>query len=148
MLRIGINVGAEWIVVEQPVGNAKWEAEVAYDLCGAGYHAARIEFAASNIGAPYPRRRVFIVACTSLPRLEIAWRSVPFEIDRAKRSAAARGDWNADKLKSIRVDARSAGEMDRGASRVRKERIEALGDSNPPAMMEVIGNAILESINQ
>jgi len=33
--------------------------------------------------------------------------------------------------------------MDRGRSRGRRERIEALGDSNPPEMAEVIGRAII-----
>lgn len=145
MRRIGVNVGVEWFVVEQPPGNASWEAEVSRDLCRDGYHCARVEFAARDCGAPYPRRRVFILACTSLSRLEVAWSAIPREIDRAKRAADARGDWDADKLAAIRVDARSAGEMDRGVSRVRRERIEALGDSNPPIMMTVIGHAILQA---
>lgn len=134
----------EWIVVKQPPGNASWEAEVTDDLCADGRHVARIEFAACDIGAPYLRRRVFLVACASLPRLEIAWSAVPREIERVKRAADARGDWNPDKLGALRVDARSAGEMDRGRmSALRKERIEALGDSNPPHMAEVIGRAIM-----
>lgn len=36
--------------------------------------------------------------------------------------------------------------MDRAISAVRKERIEALGDSNPPAMAEVIGLAIMAAV--
>jgi hypothetical protein len=44
------------------------------------------------------------------------------------------------------VDARSAGEFDRGqASRERREWIEALGDSNPPHMAEAIGRAIVRA---
>ncbi len=39
---------------------------------------------------------------------------------------------------------RGAGEFDRGPnSRIRRERIEALGDSNPPHMAEAIGRAIV-----
>jgi site-specific DNA-cytosine methylase len=145
MRRIGTN--AEWIVVEQPPGNAAWEAQVVDDLCRDGRHVARIEFAACDIGAPYIRRRVYLVACSSLPRLEIAWSAVPRAIDSVKRAANARGDWDPNKLRALRVDARSAGEMDRGsyANSVRKERIEALGDSNPPHMAEVIGRAILQA---
>jgi hypothetical protein len=42
------------------------------------------------------------------------------------------------------VDARSADEFDHGPkSRVRREWIEALGDSNPPHMAEAIGRAII-----
>lgn len=145
MARICDYVAPEWVVVEQPPGNAAWEAQVADDLCCDGYHTARIEFAACDVGAPYFRRRVFILACPSLPRLEIAWRSVPRQIEYVARAADARGDWNPGKLGALRVDARSAGEMERTASAVRKERIEALGDSNPPHMAEVIGRAIMEA---
>jgi site-specific DNA-cytosine methylase len=133
-------VGAEWLVVEQPPGNAAWEAEVGDYLSRvSGMHVGRIEFGACDVGAPYLRRRVFLVACTSLPRLEIAWRAVPSAIERVKRAANARGDWDPSKLAAIPVDARSAGES--GA--IRREMIEALGDSNPPHMAEVIGLAIM-----
>lgn len=143
MLRAGLDMGAEWFVVEQPPGFETWETKVSRDLAKAGYHSARAEFAACDLGAPFLRRRVFILACTSLPRLEIAWRAIPSEIGRVKRAADARGDWDPDKLRSVRVDARSAGEMDAKRSFGRKERIEALGDSNPPHMAEVVGRAIM-----
>ena len=57
MRRVGIDAQAEWFVVEQPPGNAAWEAEVAGDLSDAGYHVARFEFGAHDVGAPYIRRR-------------------------------------------------------------------------------------------
>jgi site-specific DNA-cytosine methylase len=143
MLRIGVNVGAEWFVVEQPPGNAAWEAEVANGLSRSGYHVARLEFSASDIGAPYLRRRVFLVACTSLSRLAVAWRSVPHQIKSVKRAANARGDWDPDQLQTLPVDARTADEFDFGPkSAERREWIVALGDSNPPHMAEVIGRAI------
>lgn len=143
MLRVCDEIQPEWIVVEQPPGNAPWEAQVADDLCRHGYHSARAEFAACDVGAPYLRRRVYILASPSLPRLEVAWRQIPSEIDRAKRAADAGAAWDPDQLRALRVDARSAGEMVATESRTRRERIEALGDSNPPQMMEVIGRAIL-----
>ena len=142
MLSTGLAVGAEWFVVEQPPGNAAWEAKVGSDLSDADFEVARIEFGACDVGAPYLRRRVFLVACASLPRLEIAWRAVPSAIKRVKRAADARGDWDTSKLGTIPVDARSAGER----GRTRREMIEALGDSNPPHMAEVIGLAIMETI--
>jgi site-specific DNA-cytosine methylase len=145
MLDAADRAGAEWVVVEQPPGNAAWETEVTDDLLRSGRHVARVEFGACDVGAPYLRRRVYLLACPSLPRLEIAWRSVPSAIERVKRAADARGDWDADQLAALRVDARSAGEMDRAMSTIRKERIEALGDSNPPHMAEVIGLAIMEA---
>lgn len=140
---VRVHVRPEWVVVEQPPGNAAWEAEVARDLRDDGYSSARLEFAAGDVGAPYPRRRVYILASPSLSRLEVAWRSVPSAIARVKRAADARGDWDPDKLGTLRVDAGAAGEMDRAASRTRVERIEALGDSNPPHMAEVIGLALM-----
>jgi DNA (cytosine-5)-methyltransferase 1 len=144
MLRIGLDVGTEWFVVEQPPGNQAWETQVASDLSRHGYHSARVEFAACDLGAPYPRRRVFVLASPSLSRLAVAWSAVPSAIERVARAADARGDWDPDQLAALPVDARSAGQMDGGpASRERREWIEALGDSNPPAMMEVIGHAIL-----
>jgi site-specific DNA-cytosine methylase len=139
MLSVGIAVGSEWFVVEQPPGNAPWEAQVSNDLSASGYEVARIEFGACDVGAPYIRRRVFLVACTSLPRLEVAWLEIPSAIDIVKRTANARGDWDPDKLESIPVDACSAGEH----GSLRRELIEALGDSNPPHMAEVIGRAIM-----
>lgn len=146
MLQIGLTAGAKWFVVEQPPGNAAWETEVAGDLSRAGYHVAKFEFGACDVGAPYLRRRVFMVACTSLPGLEVARFSLPYAVDETKRAANARGDWNPDQLAAIPVDARAAGEFDRGAaSRERREWIEALGDSNPPHMAEAIGRAIMES---
>lgn len=134
-----------WVVVEQPPGDAQWEADCARDLLDLGYGVGRVEFEARDVGAPYERRRVFILACTSVSRLEVAWRSVPSAIESVARAANARGAWNPDQLAALRVDARSAGEMDRGRSRGRVERIEALGDSNPPEMAEVIGLAIKEA---
>jgi site-specific DNA-cytosine methylase len=146
MLRVGLASSVDWFVVEQPPGNAEWETNVAGDLSGAGFHVARLEFAACDIGAPFERRRVFILACTSMSRLAVAWSAGPSAIERVKRSADARGTWDPDKLLALRVDARSAGEMDRGAqSRERRERIEALGDSNPAEMAEVIGICLAEA---
>jgi len=138
MLSAGLNAGAEWFVVEQPPGNSAWEAEVTRQLRHAGRHVARFEFGAEDVGAPYPRRRVYILACPSLPRLEVAWKAGPSAIDRAKRAAAARGDWDPSSIPTFDLDAWRAEDVHE-----RRERIEALGDSNPPAMAEVIGHMLL-----
>lgn len=145
MLHVGLVCGAEWFVVEQPTGNEAWETEVSCSLSSAGRHVARFEFGAHDVGAPYIRRRVYLVACTSLSRLEIARSALPSAIAAVKRAADARGDWSPDQLGTLRVDAWCAGEMERSESSIRKERIEALGDSNPPHMAEVIGRAIMEA---
>jgi DNA (cytosine-5)-methyltransferase 1 len=147
MLRIGLEANAEWFVVEQPPGNADWEAKVTDDLSRAGYHVARFEFGANDIGAPYLRRRVFLVACTSLPRLEVTGQALPSQIDSVKRAANARGDWEPGKLAFVPVDDRTSGERESaGLKRWRKQWIEAVGDSNPPHMAEVIGRAIMASL--
>lgn len=144
MLIIGRNMAVDWFVVEQPPGNAAWEDQVADDLRGTGRHVARFEFGANDVGAPYLRRRVFIVACASLPRLALARAALPSAIDSVKRAANARGDWNPGEFASLPLDARSADEFDRGPkSAERRQWIEALGDSNPPHMAEVIGRAIV-----
>lgn len=138
MLCAGLNAGVEWFVVEQPPGNKAWETEVAHHLSRTGFHVARFEFGASDVGAPYPRRRVYLIACASLPRLEVAWGAGPSAIDRAKRSAIARGDWDPDSILPFDMDSWRTEDVHE-----RRERIEALGDSNPPAMAEVIGHMLL-----
>ncbi|WP_020184789.1 DNA cytosine methyltransferase [Methylopila sp. 73B] len=137
MLAAGLDAGVEWFVVEQPPGNAAWEATVARHLSRAGFHVARFEFGAEDVGAPYPRRRVYLIACTSLPRLEVAWSAGPSAIERAKRAAASRGDWDPSAIPSFDLDAWRTEDVHE-----RRERIEALGDSNPPAMAEVIGHML------
>lgn len=77
MLRIGLNSGAKWFVVEQPPGNSEWEAKVASDLAGVGFHVARSEFTAAELGAPHIRRRVFLLAHACLARLSVAWQAHP-----------------------------------------------------------------------
>lgn len=137
MLRAGLNAGAEWFVVEQPPGNKAWETEVAGSLCDTGRHVAVFEFGAHDVGAPYPRRRRYVVAGSSLSRLALARAALPQAIERAKGAAASRGDWDPDSIPAFGMDAwRAEGVHER------RERIEALGDSNPPAMAEVIGHML------
>lgn len=134
MLRAGLAARCQWFVVEQPPGHAAWEAQVACDLCAAGYHVAVFELGAHDVGAPYLRRRRYVAACASLSRLAVARQTLPSAIERAARAADARGDWHPDAIQPF-------GMADWRAERVdeRRRRIEALGDSNPPAMAEAIG---------
>ncbi len=137
MLCAGINSGVEWYVVEQPPGHATWEAQVTHHLSCIGFHVARFEFGACDIGAPYIRRRVYLLACASLPRLEIAWKAGPSSIERVKRAAMARGDWHPDTIPAFGMDTWRSEDVHE-----RREIIEATGDSNPPGMAEVIGHMI------
>lgn len=143
MLCAGIDASAQWFVVEQPPGNSAWEAEVHRHLSRAGFHSARFEFGVSDLGGPYLRRRVFIIASTSLPRLEVAWKAGPSAIERVKRAADARGDWNPDTIPAFDLATWRSEDVHE-----RRERIEALGDSNPPAMAEVIGLMLAEASNE
>jgi site-specific DNA-cytosine methylase len=139
MLHIGLLSGATWFVVEQPPGHAAWEAEVSCSLSNAGRHVARFEYGACDVGAPYLRRRVFMVACTSVARLEVACSALGPAIERVKGEAIARRDWDPGQLAALPVASRDAREH----GRERQQLIEALGDSNPPHMAEVIGRAII-----
>lgn len=134
MLRAGLNAGCEWFVVEQPPGNKPWETAVCADLASHDFHVGRVQFSARDCGAWYLRKRVYIIACASLPRLAIAVQSAENAISRAKRSAIDRGDWNQDTIPAYGMDTWRSEGVDE-----RIERIEALGDSNPPAMAEAIG---------
>ncbi len=141
MLRCGLDAGAEWFVVEQPPGHAAWEAEVAESLSRVGRHVAVFEFGAHDVGAPYIRRRRYVVASTSLPRLALARAALPQAIERAKRAAASRGDWDPATIPTFGMDTWRSERVDE-----RKQRIEALGDSNPPAMAEVIGHMLAQAV--
>lgn len=137
MRRIAGEVEPGWIVIEQPPGNAAWEAEVAGDLAGLGYHVARFELSAAGLGAPHIRRRVFTLAHRDLSRLEVARAAGPREAERVARGAADGNVWAAGVPGDLRVADGLPARLDRRA------RIEAIGDSNPPVMMTVVGRAIL-----
>jgi site-specific DNA-cytosine methylase len=136
MRRVSRELAPKWVVVEQPPGNAAWEAQVRDDLAADGFHTARVEFAACDLGAPYIRRRVFIFAHACLSGLEIAWSAVPREIERIKGSTAAGNYWFEGPPATLRVVDGPSEWLDRNAA------VEAIGDTNPPQMMTVIGRAI------
>ena len=145
MLRIVEEVGPAWIVVEQPPGNQAWAAQVAAGLEGVGYHTARLHLSAWDFGAPHIRRRSFTLANASLPRLEVARSAVAREVERHAWRSADGVPWAAGVPGTLRVDAGVPGRLDRRTATLRRQRIEAIGDSNPPVMMTVIGLGILEA---
>lgn len=142
MRRVILRAEPHFVVVEQPPGHAAWEAKVASDLCKDGFYIARFEFGACDVGAPYLRRRVFLVACPSLSRLEIAGEALPSAVERAKGAANARGDWNPADIPHFGMDSWRAERVDE-----RHLRIEALGDSNPPAMAEAVGYMLIAAMS-
>lgn len=139
MFRLGLDMGAEWIIVEQPPKNKAWETKVSRDLASAGFHAARAEFEAADFGAPHQRRRVFILAHRDLQRLQVAWSRIPSEIESLSWGALTGNPWIEGVPRALRVASRSPAPMDR------RRRIEAAGDANPPIMYEAIGRAILST---
>lgn len=136
MLRVADEVGADRMVIEQPPGNKAWEAAVKADLERSGRHARRLEFAAADLGAPHIRRRVFILADRDLPRLESSWQAVPREIDRIARGAVDGNPWQTPYTGTVCLADGVPSGLDR------KRWIRAIGDSNPPVMMTVIGRAM------
>lgn len=139
MLRVAVELAPQWVVVEQPPGNAPWEAKVRNGLGRAGFHSARLEFSAAALGAAHIRRRVFILAHPGLERLAVAWAAVPREVDRFARSAAAGNHWFKGPPRAVRVAHGVSRWLDRNAA------VEAIGDSNPPGMATVIGRAIMQA---
>lgn len=152
-IRIAAALEADWCVVEQPPGHAQWEVGVAESLADHGYHVGRLEFSAEDLGAPYIRRRVFILACADLRGLEIAVATAPYVVRTVADRASAGHLWDAsvggvprvDDGYVPTVDARGRISRDRAGGGLRRDRIEAIGDSNPPQMFEVIGHCILAS---
>jgi DNA (cytosine-5)-methyltransferase 1 len=137
MLRVVSQCVPRWVVVEQPPGNSAWEAEVARGLASAGFHTSRLELSAESLAGHHRRRRVFLLAHDNVSRLEVARQAGPREAERIARGAADRNPWRSPFPRGLRVDDGVPGRVDRRA------RIEAIGDSNPPAMMMAIGRAIM-----
>lgn len=125
----------EWIVVEQPVGNRKWEAKVTADLERAGYHFARLQLEASGSGAPHRRRRVFFVANPLQERCEkVARFAVASPVEKSSWPAPPRGTWRTSGAGNHRMDDGVSDWMD---------RLERLGDSVVPQTAEFVGRCIV-----
>lgn len=122
----------EWVLVEQPEDNAKWKAQVQSDLEGAGWAVEWLSISAQELGFPHIRRRSFAIANTSMPRLQAARSAIAQAVASYPRTAAARESW----LSTIPGTIRMASGVPRGLAY--RQMIEALGDSNPPEMMELI----------
>lgn len=133
----------DWVIVEQPASApAAWFAQVARDLEDDGYVARRLDLSAWSVGADHTRPRVFTLAHRDVSRLEIARQTGPREADRIARGTVAGNPWLSGPPRSLRVADGISGGL-HGYSVGRQRRIEAIGDSNPPAMMTAIGRAIL-----
>lgn len=153
-VRLAAGLEAEWCVVEQPANTPVWEEAAVAALTGRGYYVGRLEFSASDLGSPYQRRRVYLLACSERRRLEVAVDAAEGALETVRAAtpteAPGRG-WMPDHLGGIRVDVErtsrvdSTGRLvvgrDRGSDR--RDRMEALGDSNPPEMMAVVALCLM-----
>jgi DNA (cytosine-5)-methyltransferase 1 len=133
---IGLS-GASRAVVEQPPGNAAWEAQVQADLEADGFRVFRSVIAACQVGGVNPRRRVFLVADRNGARLSLTRISIACALDSLERGTATGDHWSPDNARTVRVVDGIPGGLDRAA------RIRALGNSVVPQVAEIIGRALL-----
>ena len=61
VLRFASVLKPEWLVLENVIGVLKYRERIEADMSGLGYGSAWVKLAASDVGAPHWRRRVFIV---------------------------------------------------------------------------------------
>lgn len=147
MLRLVSAGSPAWVVVEQPPGNAQWESEVQRSLEALGYRVSWHDIEASSFGLLCRRRRRYALACRDGARLALAGESLASQIAEAERAPAQRDAGRLSVPRDLRVGhgvpAGVVGITSETSERVR--RIKAIGDSNPPIMMEAIGRAIVSA---
>lgn len=131
--------GASRAVVEQPPGNAAWEAEVQANLAADGFGVSRHVIAACQVGGVNPRRRVFMVADRDRERLALARQSIASSLDGFERRGFAGDHWSPDNARAVRVVDGVPGGLDRTA------RIRQLGNSVIPQVAEVIARGLYEA---
>lgn len=145
MLRLVSEGSPTWVVVEQPPGNEEWENQVQGSLEALGYRVSWHNVEASSFGLLCRRRRRYAIACRDEARLALAGRSLASEIEQAERAASQRNARRVSVPGDLRVGhgvpAGVVGITAETSERVR--RIKAIGDSNPPVMMEAVGRAIV-----
>lgn len=131
--RIADELLPPWIVVENVAGAAKrkWLPTVRGDLHLLGYQTAAFELSGFDVGAPFPGKRIFVVASAD-------WESEPVSALYEKMAvmpAHAGTMWNG--WKSEPSTLRMADGIPRGMDRLR-----ALGNAVMPQMAEVIGRLL------
>jgi len=84
------------VLFENVVGVAPWIAEIVGRLEGLGYRVSRRRGTAAAVGAPHPRRRVWVSAHLDGARLEAPRQAGPSAAVRGAGAAAARDPWDPD----------------------------------------------------
>jgi len=137
MARVITEIAPAWVLVEQPAGNKKWEAQVKMDLESIRYFTARLERKASVFGAPHQRKRVFIIANTDSERLnKVARLGETSKIIKKPWPSPPRGAWRSTRTGSCRVD---DGVSDWS------HRLKSLGNAIVPQVVVPIMEAIKET---
>ncbi len=131
--------GAAMAVVEQPPGNAAWEAAVQDDLAADGFHVSRHVIALCEVGGVNPRRRVFMVADRDRSRLSLAGAAIARALDGIQGGSPAGNHWSQDNARAVRVVDGVPGGLDRAA------RIRQCGNAVSPQVAEVIGQALMHA---
>jgi DNA (cytosine-5)-methyltransferase 1 len=120
------------VVVENVAsGKQRWLPQVRRDLHLLGYDSRAVEVAASDVGGPHRRRRIFVVGNPYGDRKPV----VSFDGEVAGVPTMAGGVWNGwvSAPPLVRVDDGIPGWMD---------RLTALGNAVVPQCAEVVGRMI------
>lgn len=136
MARIAEMGKFEWIVIEQPTGNSRWENKVEGDLESIGYSVTKFKRQASDFGAPHPRSRVFFIANSSGIRFnQEPWKRITSSIKEKSWTSPCRGAWRSTRTGYCRVDDGFSNWVD---------RLKCLGNALVPQIAEYIGNKIIK----
>lgn len=138
-LRIIRTLRPAWAIVENVHGAATWAREIEAGLEASGHVVSRVVLAASSLGAPHRRRRMFFVANADGKRLSLPGEGGPSEAGGEPGRAADGNPWLAALAGTLRV----ADGIPSGLHR--RERIVALGNAVVPAVAERIGRMILRA---
>lgn len=130
------------VVIENPPGALRWEAEIKGSLESLGYHVSRFEGSSDGVGAPHLRRRVFWVADRHRKRLEIARGLYASEVAAQQRRTVNRNLGLQAIAGIVRVDVGVSTRLD-GATR--KQRIMAIGNSCDPRLARQIASNLLSA---
>lgn len=124
-----------WVVVENVASNwRRWVPDVRAALAGHGYASVPLELSAAEVGAPHPRRRIFIVANADGD-------GEPARALNAKARELSKvpgSDWHGRPTipEHLRVDDGVSDGMD-------TTRLRMLGNSVVPQVAQVIGEMLV-----
>ncbi len=146
MVRLVAECGPRWVVVENVPGlRVRGADRVCAELEALGYAVWPLLVGAAHAGAPHLRQRVWVVAhaLADTPRARLA------DGERGAAGAAAglpverRGGWAAEPGVRRVADGFSTRLERLTAERLRRARVQALGNAVVPANAAMLGRAVL-----